>query len=135
MEDSPSDADMTMESFSDSKVINNLHLVVDGMEALDFLYQRGKHVNAVRPDLILLDLNLPKKNGMEVLEEIKEDPTLKYIPVVVLTTSSAEQDILESYKLHANSYMVKPVDFEQFVLVIKSIENFWLAAVKLPSKL
>jgi two-component system, chemotaxis family, response regulator Rcp1 len=134
VEDSPSDADLTMESFSDSKVINNLHLVVDGMEALDFLYKRGKHTEAVRPDLILLDLNLPKKNGMEVLEEIKENRDLKTIPVVILTTSSAEQDILKSYKLHANSYMTKPVDFEQFVLVIKSIENFWLAAVKLPSK-
>lgn len=133
VEDSPGDVRLTQEAMRDAKVKNNLHVVSDGMEATSFLWRQGKHVHALRPDLILLDLNLPKKGGREVLEEIKKDPSLKSIPVVVLTTSAAEEDILRSYQLHANCYITKPVDLDQFLRVVKTIDNFWLAIVKLPS--
>ena len=132
VEDNPGDVDLTKEALDHSKMINNLHLVADGVEALAFLRKEGKYASAVHPDLILLDLNLPKKDGREVLAIIKEDPLLKRIPVVVLTTSDAEQDILKAYSLHANCYITKPVDVEKFVLVVKAIEDFWFAVVKLP---
>lgn len=133
VEDSPGDVRLTQEALRDAKVQNNLHIASDGIEATAFLWRQGKHANAPRPDLILLDLNLPKKGGREVLEEIKQDPSLKSIPVVILTTSAAEEDILRSYQLHANCYITKPVDLEQFLKVIKTIDNFWLAIVKLPT--
>ncbi|MCA1993009.1 MAG: response regulator [Coleofasciculus sp. S288] len=132
VEDSPSDADLTVEALSDGKVLNNLHWVEDGVDALAFLRRQGKYSNSPRPDLILLDLNLPKKDGREVLAEIKADPQLKLIPVVVLTTSAAERDILKTYELNANCYVTKPIDLEQFICVVKLIEKFWLAVVKLP---
>jgi two-component system response regulator len=132
VEDSPGDVRLTQEAMRDAKVQNNLHVVSDGLEATSFLWRKGKHANALRPDLVLLDLNLPKKGGREVLEEIKKDPSLKSIPVVVLTTSAAEVDILRSYQLHANCYITKPVDLDQFLRVVKAIDNFWLTIVKLP---
>jgi CheY-like chemotaxis protein len=132
VEDSPADVDLTREALEDAKVHNNLFVVSDGVEALSFLRQEGPFADSPRPDLILLDLNLPKKDGREVLAEIKEDPALRRIPVVILTTSSAEQDILRSYDLHANCYVTKPVDLEQFVTVVRSIEDFWFSIVKLP---
>jgi CheY-like chemotaxis protein len=132
VEDSPSDADLTIETFNESKVLNRIHVAEDGAEALDFLFRRGKYKDAPRPDLVLLDLNLPKKNGREVLAEIKGNPELQTIPVVVLTTSAAEEDILRSYQLHANCYITKPVDFEQFTKIVKLISDFWFAAVRLP---
>jgi CheY-like chemotaxis protein len=134
VEDSPSDADLTVEALGDGKVLNNLHWVEDGVEALAFLRRQGKYSDAPRPDLILLDLNLPKKDGRQVLAEIKVDPQLKLIPVVVLTTSAAERDILKTYELNANCYVTKPIDLEQFICVVKLIEMFWLAVVKLPSE-
>jgi len=133
VEDNPGDIRLTTEAFKEGKVANNLHVVEDEMEALDFLRQKGGFADAPRPDLILLDLNLPKKDGREVLAEIKEDPSLKRIPVVVLTTSKAEEDILKSYDLHANCYITKPVDLDQFFNIVKKIEDFWLCIVKLPS--
>jgi chemotaxis family two-component system response regulator Rcp1 len=133
VEDSPGDVRLTQEALRDAKVQNNLHIASDGIEAATFLWRQGKHANAPRPDLILLDLNLPKKGGREILEEIKLDPSLKSIPVVILTTSAAEEDILRSYQLHANCYITKPVDLDQFLKVIKTIDNFWLAIVKLPT--
>jgi len=132
VEDNPGDIRLTTEVLKDAKLCNNINIVKDGVEALDFLYRRGDYPDAVRPDLILLDLNLPRKDGREVLEEIKSDPALKNIPVVVLTTSSAEQDILKSYSLHANCYITKPVDLEQFSRIVSSIEEFWFSIVKLP---
>jgi len=132
VEDNPGDVRLTTEVLKDAKLCNNIHVVGDGVEAVDFLYRRGDYHAAVRPDLILLDLNLPRKDGREVLEEIKADAGLKHIPVVVLTTSSAEQDILKSYALHANCYITKPVDLEQFAKVVSSIEEFWFSIVKLP---
>ena len=132
VEDNPADVRLTQEAFRDGKIRNNLLAVKDGVEALEFLRRRGRYADAVRPDLILLDLNLPRKNGREVLAEIKSDPALRRIPVVVLTTSRAEMDIVKSYNLHANCYIVKPVDLDQFVGVVKSIDNFWLTAVTLP---
>jgi two-component system, chemotaxis family, response regulator Rcp1 len=132
VEDSPGDARLTREAFKDSRVLNNLHLVKDGVEAMDFLRQEGQHAGAIRPDLILLDLNLPKKNGMEVLAEIKADPNLKRIPVIILTVSKAEEDILRSYNLHANCYITKPIELNKFFESVKGIEDFWLAIVKLP---
>ncbi len=134
VEDSPSDADLAMETLGESKIVNNLHIVEDGVAALEFLHHQGKYTNAPRPDVILLDLNLPKKSGLEVLTEIKNHPHLMRIPVVVLTTSSAEEDILKSYSLHANCYITKPVDFMQFTNVVRLIEDFWLAVVKLPKE-
>jgi CheY-like chemotaxis protein len=133
VEDSPSDSRLALEALKESKLRNHLHIVVDGIEAMDFLYKKGKHTQAPRPDLILLDLNLPKKDGREVLAEIKSDPDLKRIPVVILTISKAEEDVLKSYNLHANCFITKPLDLNQFVTVVKSIEDFWLTIVKLPS--
>jgi CheY-like chemotaxis protein len=132
VEDSPGDVRLTREAFKDAKVHINLHVATDGANAMAFLSREGEHANAPRPDLILLDLNLPKKDGREVLQEIKESPTLKSIPVVILTTSSSEADILKSYRLHANCYITKPVGLDGFLTVVKSIDNFWLSVVKLP---
>ncbi len=132
VEDNLGDARLTREALKEGKVYNNLHWVKDGVEALEFLHRRGKHKNAPRPDIILLDLNLPKKDGREVLQEIKEDNLLKRIPVVILTTSKAEEDVLRTYALHANCYVTKPVDLEQFIKVVRSIDNFWLTVVTLP---
>jgi two-component system response regulator len=132
VEDSPGDVRLTREAFKDAKVHINLHVALDGSEAMAFLRREGKHAKAPRPDLILLDLNLPKKDGREVLGEIKENPTLKSIPVVILTTSSSEADVLKSYLLHANCYITKPVDLDGFLKVVKSVDNFWLSVVKLP---
>jgi len=132
VEDNPGDVRLTIEAFKDAKVSNNLSVVRDGMEAMTFLYREGEFADAPRPDLILLDLNLPKKDGREVLLEIKADKNLKRIPVVILTTSQAEEDVFRTYNLHANCYITKPVDFAQFIKVIRSIEEFWLTIVKLP---
>ena len=132
VEDSLGDVRLTREAFKDAKVHINLHVAPDGTEAMAFLKREGKYANVARPDLILLDLNLPKKDGREVLEEIKESPTLKSIPVVVLTTSASEADILRSYRLHANCFITKPVGLEGFLEVVKSIDSFWLSVVKLP---
>jgi CheY-like chemotaxis protein len=131
VEDNPGDVRLTKEALKDAKVRNNLHVAMDGVEALAFLRKQGKYAAAVRPDLILLDLNLPKKNGREVLEEIKRDDALQHIPIVILTTSQAEQDVVESYRLRANAFVTKPVDLEQFLKVVGSIEEFWLEIVKL----
>ena len=133
VEDNAGDSRLAVEALKESKLRNNLHIVTDGMEAMDFLYKRGKHAQVPRPDLILLDLNLPKKDGREVLAEIKNDPDLKRIPVVILTISKAEEDVLKTYNLHANCFITKPLDLNQFVTVVKSIEDFWLTIVKLPS--
>jgi len=134
VDDNPGDVRLTKEALRDSKLINRLHDVSDGQEALAYLRQEGRHAEAVRPDLILLDLNLPKKDGREVLAEIKADPDLRRIPVVVVTSSQAEEDIVWSYDLHANCYISKPVDLDKFVEVVKSIEDFWVSIVKLPPK-
>jgi chemotaxis family two-component system response regulator Rcp1 len=134
VEDSPTDAQLAVRAFQRGKIANNLSQVGDGVEAMDFLRRRDRFANAPHPDLILLDLNLPRKDGREVLEEIKADPELKMIPVVVLTSSQAEQDVLRSYKLSANCYITKPVDFAQFMDVVKTIHDFWLAVVTLPPK-
>jgi CheY-like chemotaxis protein len=135
VEDNAADVRLTEEALKEGKVRNNLHVARDGMEALEFLRRQGRFKDATRPDLILLDLNLPRRDGREVLADIKNDPELKLIPVVVLTTSSAEADILKSYKLHANCYITKPVDLEQFVNVVRSIDDFWLTVVRLPSEI
>ncbi|MFE9580932.1 response regulator [Nocardia sp. NPDC006044] len=132
VEDDPGDELMTREAFEDNKIGNTLHVAHDGQEALDFLYKQGEHAGAPRPDLILLDLNLPRYDGRQVLERIKADPELAHIPVVVLTTSAAEEDILRSYKLHANAYVTKPVDLDQFVSAIKHIDDFFVQVVRLP---
>ncbi len=132
VEDSPSDAQLTIEALHAAKIANRLSHVEDGVEALRFLRRQGPYANAPRPDLILLDLNLPRKDGREVLDELKRDPDLKIIPVVVLTTSRSEQDVLRSYQLHANCYITKPVDFTQFMKVVQAIESFWLTVVTLP---
>ena len=134
VEDNPGDVRLTVEALKEGKVANHLHTVEDGEEALKFLRRQAEYANATRPDLILLDLNLPKKNGREVLAEIKADPELRRIPVVILTVSKAEQDIVKSYDLHANCYINKPVDLEQFLTVVQSIENFWLTVVMLPPR-
>jgi CheY-like chemotaxis protein len=133
VEDNPGDLRLTREALKGAKVRNNLHVVMDGVAAMAFLRREGKYAEAVRPDLILLDLNLPKKDGREVLAEIKADDNLRRIPVVVLTVSQAEEDILKSYNLHANCFISKPLDFLQFTKVVRSIENFWLTIVKLPN--
>jgi CheY-like chemotaxis protein len=133
VEDNPGDVRLTQEVLRDSKVRNNLIVASNGEEALACLHKKGKFAGTLRPDLILLDLNLPIKDGREVLAQIKDDPDLKRIPVVILTTSQAEEDILKTYNLHANCYVTKPVDLEQFVKVVKSLEDFWLAIVKLPN--
>ncbi len=132
VEDSPTDAQLTVEALHAAKVANRLSHVEDGVEAMRYLRRQGPYADAPRPDLILLDLNLPRKDGREVLDELKRDPDLKVIPVVILTTSRSEQDVLRSYQLHANCYITKPVDFTQFMEVVKIIENFWLTIVTLP---
>jgi CheY-like chemotaxis protein len=134
VEDNLADVRLTKEALKEEKLHINLSVVNDGVEALAFLRREGRYASALRPDIVLLDLNLPRKDGREVLEEIKNDPNLRTMPVVVLTTSDAEKDILESYKLHANCYIVKPLDLNQFSRVVKSIEDFWLTIVKLPLK-
>ena len=134
VEDNPGDVRLTKEALKEGRFANLINVVVDGFEAMAFLRREGKYANASRPDLILLDLNLPKKNGREVLAEIKADSDLKRIPVVVLTSSQAEKDIVATYNLHANCYITKPVDFEQFICVVRSIEDFWFAVVKLPPR-
>lgn len=134
VEDNKGDVGLVEEVFEESKIRNNLHVTEDGEEAMLYLHGEGKFSGSSRPDLILLDLNLPKKDGREVLREVKEDSNLKNIPIVVLTTSNDEKDILEAYDLHANAYVTKPLDFNQFIMVIKSIANFWLDVVKLPMK-
>ena len=133
VEDNPGDVRLTKEALKEGKLLNQLTVVGDGVEALSFLRKEGIYADALQPELILLDLNLPKKDGREVLAEIKADPNLRRIPVVVLTTSSSEEDILKIYDLHANCYITKPVDLEQFMGVVKSIEDFWVSVVKLPS--
>ena len=132
VEDNPGDVRLTMEALKEAKVLNKLTVVKDGIEALSLLRREGPHAGAARPDLILLDLNLPRKDGREVLAEIKADDDLKRIPVVILTTSQDEQDVLKTYNLYANCYITKPVDLDQFVTVVKSIEDFWLGIVVLP---
>ena len=133
VEDNPGDIRLTKEALTEAKVLNTLTVVQDGVEALTCLRRQGQYANAKRPDLILLDLNLPKKDGREVLAEIKNDEALKFIPVVILTTSQDEQDVLKSYGLHANCYITKPVELEQFISVVKAIEDFWLGIVILPA--
>lgn len=132
VEDNPGDVRLTREALKEGKVRNNLSVVQDGVEALAFLRREGQYATAPRPDVILLDLNLPRKDGREVLEEVKADPALRAIPVVILTSSDAERDIVQAYALHANCYITKPVDLDQFITVVKSIEDFWFTIVKLP---
>lgn len=132
VEDDPGDELMTREAFADNKISNTLHVAHDGEEAIDFLYRRGRHASAPRPDLILLDLNLPKYDGRQVLQLIKSDEDLAHIPVVVLTTSSSEEDVLRSYKLHANAYVTKPVDLDQFIAAVRQIDEFFVTVVRLP---
>jgi len=132
VEDSPSDAQLTLAALKMAKVVNQVSHVEDGVEAMEFLRQEGKYAQSKRPDLVLLDLNLPRKDGREVLEEMKGNPDFQLIPVVILTTSQAEQDIIRSYKFHANCYITKPVNFDRFLEVVQSIENFWLTVVALP---
>lgn len=134
VEDNAADIRLTREALRDAKVLNELHVVRDGVEALDFLHARGDHESAPRPDLVILDLNLPKKDGKEVLADIKADPSLRSIPVAVLTTSAQERDILQSYDLGANCYLTKPVDLDQFLRLVQSIEDFWLGMVRLPPR-
>jgi len=132
VEDSPADVRLTREALKEAKIVNMLHVAPDGMSAMAYLHKHGQYANNPSPDLILLDLNLPKKDGREVLAEIKQHENLKRIPVVVLTTSRAEEDVVRSYNLHANAYVTKPVDLKQFLEVIRAIEAFWLAVVTLP---
>jgi CheY-like chemotaxis protein len=133
IEDNPGDARLTEEALKEGKVRNNLHMVRDGVEAMAFLRREGKYKEVPRPDLVLLDINLPRKDGREVLAEMKEHPDLMLIPVVVLTTSEAEQDVVRTYELRANCYITKPVDLEKFITIVRSIEDFWLTIVRLPS--
>lgn len=133
VEDNPGDTRLAVEALKESKIHNTVHTVRDGVEAMDFLRRKGEYSSMPRPDVVLLDLNMPRKDGREVLAEIKQDDELKIIPVVVMTTSQAEEDILKSYGLHANCYVTKPVDLEQFMKVVKTIEEFWFTVVKLPS--
>ena len=133
VEDNPGDSRLAKEALKESKLKNNLYVAEDGVEAMNFLYKTGKYSKMPRPDLIILDLNLPKKDGREVLAEIKNDYNLKRIPVVILTISKAEEDILKTYNLHANCYVTKPLDLDQFMKVVRSIEDFWLTIVKLPN--
>jgi len=135
VEDSPSDTALTIEALAAGKIANNLAHVEDGVEAMNYLRRKGKYANTVRPDLIMLDLKLPRKDGREVLAELKNDPDLKVIPIIVLTTSHSDEDILHSYRLNANCYITKPVAFQRFIEVVKSIENFWLTVVTLPKKI
>lgn len=132
VEDNPADVRLIMEAFKDCKISNRFHIASDGDEALNFLYNRGDHKVSPKPDLILLDINLPKRNGFDILEEIKQDDSLKSIPVIVLTTSNSDEHIKRSYKLNANCYVNKPLDFEKFLEVVKTIESFWFNVAKLP---
>lgn len=132
VEDSIADADLAREALEDSKIYNTLNVVEDGVAAMEYLRKEGQYASATTPDLILLDLNLPKKDGREVLQEVKEDPDLRRIPVVILTTFDNEDDILKTYNLHANCYITKPINLDQFAKVVKSVEDFWLTIVKLP---
>jgi chemotaxis family two-component system response regulator Rcp1 len=134
VEDNPGDVRLTTEALKEANMTNDLYVVADGVEAMSFLRREGQYIDTVRPDVILLDLNLPKKDGRQVLSEIKADEDLRRIPVVVLTTSEAEQDILTTYNLHANCYISKPVDLDQFIRVVQAIEDFWLCVVKLPPR-
>lgn len=134
VEDSPADILLTREGFEESKILANLHVVEDGQAALDYLQRAKERDDTVVPDLILLDLNLPKKGGIEVLQVIKSDPELRRLPVVMLTTSDYEVDVLESYDSHANSYITKPIDFEQFTQVVRTLEDFWFSIVRLPAR-
>lgn len=134
VEDNPGDVRLTEEAFRDGKIENTLHVVTDGAEAVDFLYQQGEYVDAPRPDMVLLDLNLPRKNGDEVLEEIRREPDLKTIPVVVLTGSKAQEDIVRSYELCANAYLTKPVDPMEFINTVHELEHFWLSVVRVPDR-
>jgi CheY-like chemotaxis protein len=134
VEDSPADVLLTREAFEQNRIVNRIHVAEDGVQAMDFLYRRGEYASAPRPDLILLDLNLPRKNGREVLAEIKADPDLRKIPIVVLTTSNAEEDILRAYDLNANCYVIKPVGFDNFMQAVQSIRHFWFSVVTLPSE-
>jgi CheY-like chemotaxis protein len=134
VEDNPADVRLTVEAFKDGKIANRLHVTRDGVEATNFLHRLPPYPDAIRPDLILLDLNLPRKNGREVLAEIKQAPALRQIPVVVLTTSKADEDVIRSYDLHANCYISKPIDFERLIQIVRAIENFWISVVKLPPK-
>jgi len=131
-EDNPGDAKLTRKALEQGKVINNLHVVTDGVEAMAYLRQEGEYVDRPRPDLVLLDLNMPRKDGREVLQEIKSEEGLRRIPVVVMTSSEAEEDIVQSYDLHANAYVTKPIDFDGFLDVVGSLEDFWLSVVKMP---
>ncbi|WP_224450511.1 response regulator [Haloprofundus salilacus] len=133
VEDNPGDVRLTKEALNDGQIANTLHVVKDGVDALDFLFQRNDYADAPRPDLVLLDLNLPRKNGDEVLGELHEDPDLRFIPVIVLTSSEAEMDIVKSYKLCANGYLTKPVDPNEFIDMILELERFWLSIVRLPT--
>ncbi len=133
VEDNQADVDLTTESFEDAEILNNVHVALDGVEALAFLRREGRYADVPRPDIVLLDLNLPKMSGREVIAEIKQDDDLKDIPVVILTSSEAETDVVKAYKLHANGYVTKHVDLERFVETMRAFENFWLKAVKLPS--
>jgi CheY-like chemotaxis protein len=133
VEDDPGDVLLIREAFAFNKVHNNLNVVSDGEQALQFLRREGEHADAARPDLVLLDLNLPRKDGREVLADVKQDPDLRTIPIVVLTTSEAEEDVLKSYQLHANAYVTKPVDFERFVSIVRQIDDFFVSVVRLPS--
>ncbi len=134
VEDSPGDVRLTELALKENKIVNNLHVAVDGIEALRFLYHEDEYADAPQPDVILLDLNMPRMDGREVLAQIKNDEALKRIPVVILTTSDADDDILKSYNLHANCYITKPVDLDRFINVVQQIEGFWLSIVKLPPK-
>lgn len=134
VEDNAADVRLTQEALKDAKVLNELHIARDGVEAMDFLHQRAGHEGVERPDIVILDLNLPRKDGKEVLAEMKGDPTLRGIPVAVLTTSEAEADVLESYDLGANCFLTKPVDLDQFLKVIRAVEEFWLGMVRLPGR-
>jgi CheY-like chemotaxis protein len=134
VEDNPGDARLTQEVLKDSQIRNNLHIVPDGIEALDFLHRRGKYIIAPRPDMILLDLNLPRMDGRELLQVIKADESFRRIPVIIMTTSDDERDVLQAYELYANCYITKPVDLPRFIEIIKSIESFWFSTVRLPSE-
>jgi len=134
VEDNPGDVRLTKEALKDAKVLNEIHVARDGVEAMQFVHREGSFANAPMPDLILLDLNLPRKDGREVLAEIKKDPKLQHIPVVVLTTSKADEDIIKTYNLHANAYITKPVDLNRFVEIMHALEQFWFTIVKLPPK-
>ncbi len=134
VEDNPGDVRLTQEAFKETNILNHLNVVGDGVDAMAFLRTEGGYTDVVRPDIVLLDLNLPRKSGRDVLEEIKGDPALRNIPIVILTTSRAEQDVLNAYEHHANCYITKPVGFEQFVEIVGSISQFWLSIVELPAK-